>query len=199
MTYSLSDDSDPSLLINASSGQVSLIDNPNYEVQAQYSFTVIATDAAGNESAGQPVTLDINNLDDTQPSITSDETVNAVDENSGGDQVIYTATAEDVGDTTDGTVSFSLAAGSDDGLAIDAVTGEVSLTDNPDFEAKSQYSFTVVATDNAGNQDEKQLTLNINNLDELAPTITSLVLSAIESTPSESIVYRTLVDDSARY
>ena len=198
VTYSLSDDSDPSLLINASSGQVSLIDNPNYEVQAQYSFTVIATDAAGNESAGQPVTLDINNLDDTQPSITSDETVNAVDENSGADQVIYTAAAEDIGDTTDGVVSFSLGLDSDDGLAIDVVTGEVSLADNPDFEAKSQYSFTVVATDNAGNQDEKQLTLNINNLDELAPTFNSLVnASVLESTPSGSIVYRTLVDDSA--
>ena len=31
-------------------------------------------------------------------------------------------------------------------------TGAVTLTGNPDFEAKSSYSFTVMATDAAGNR-----------------------------------------------
>ncbi|MDG2018809.1 MAG: cadherin repeat domain-containing protein, partial [Porticoccaceae bacterium] len=198
VTFSLSEDSDEALIINASSGQVSLIDDPDHEVKTEYSFTVIATDVAGNESAGQSMTLAINNLDDTLPTITSDGTVTAIDENSGAGQVIYTATAEDVGDGTDGLVSFSLAAGSDDGLSVDAVTGEVSITADPNYESKDQYSFTVVATDTAGNQDEQALSLNINNLDELAPVFNSLVnASVLESAPSGSLVYRTLVDDSA--
>ena len=87
-----------------------------------------------------------------------------IDENSGAGQVIYAATAEDVGDGTDGSVTFSLAPGSDDGLAINASTGAVTLTADPDFETKSIYSFAVVAADNAGNQSEQELTIEINNL-----------------------------------
>ena len=70
--------------------------------------------------------------------------------------------------------TFSLADGSDTALSIDAITGEVTLSANPDYEAKSQYSFAVIATDAAGNVSESQsVTLDVNNLDEVAATITS--------------------------
>ncbi|WP_032618226.1 cadherin repeat domain-containing protein, partial [Leclercia adecarboxylata] len=68
---------------------------------------------------------------------------------------------------------FSLKAGSDAGLTIDPISGAVTLTGNPDFENKASYSFTVVATDAAGNHSSQAVTLGINNLDEVAPTITS--------------------------
>ena len=58
------------LAIDANSGAVTLADNPDYETQSDYSFTLVATDAAGNESQ-QNVTLDVNNLDDTAAVITS--------------------------------------------------------------------------------------------------------------------------------
>ena len=67
-----------------------------------------------------------------QASITSVDTGAAsVDENSGAGQVVYTATATDDADTSDG-FSFSLA---DDslGFSIDADTGVV--TTNADFSA----------------------------------------------------------------
>jgi hypothetical protein len=60
----LSEDSDTALSIDASTGEVTLTADPNYETQSQYSFSVIATDAAGNVSESQSVTLDINNLDE---------------------------------------------------------------------------------------------------------------------------------------
>ena len=175
-----------------------MLDNPDHESKVEYSFTVIATDAAGNASAGQLVTLNINNLDDTAPEFTSSDSDIGIAENSGADQVIYTATAQDVDDETDGSVSFSLSPGSDDGLSIDAISGEVSLTANPDYEAQTQYSFTVIVTDSAGNNEEQSITLNINNLDEQAPTFISLSnASVLESTASGSVVYRAVVDDSA--
>ncbi|MDC6673918.1 hypothetical protein N4Q63_28395, partial [Leclercia adecarboxylata] len=65
------------------------------------SFTVVATDAAGNHSS-QAVTLGINNLDEVAPTITSGTTATAINENSGAGQVIYTATATDTADVSGG-------------------------------------------------------------------------------------------------
>ncbi|WP_323951671.1 cadherin repeat domain-containing protein, partial [Aeromonas caviae] len=114
------------------------------------SFTVVATDAAGNASE-QVVTLGVNNLDEVAPTITSGATASAINENSGAGQVIYTVASTDSGDISTGSTSYSLKAGADAALfSIDAATGAVTLTGNPDYETKASYSFTVVATDAAG-------------------------------------------------
>ena len=167
VTYSLTGDSDSALEIDSITGQVTLLDNPDYETQTSYSFNVVATDAAGNESEGLALSVAVNNLDDTAPVITSADTADAIDENSGQGQVVYTATADDSFDVETGALVFSLTEDSDLALSIDATTGEVSLSADADFEAQSQYSFAVVATDAAGNASEAQsVTLDINNLDE---------------------------------
>ncbi|MDG2017811.1 MAG: cadherin repeat domain-containing protein, partial [Porticoccaceae bacterium] len=195
-TFSLAEGSDTELSIDAATGQVTLAVDPDQEVQGQYSFAVIATDAAGNVSAAQSVTLDINDLDDSAPIITSDDSAVAIDENSGAGQVIYTATADDSADLSD-SMAFSLDAGSDAGLTIDAVTGEVTLTTDPNHELQSEYSFAVIATDAAGNPSTAQsVTLGINDLDETAPTFNSLNTASIfESRVGNNIVYRAVVTD----
>ena len=141
----------------------------------------------------------INNLDDTAPVISSAETADAIDENSGAMQVIYTATADDSLDVESGALVFSLTEDSDLALSIDATTGEVSLSADADFEAQSQYSFAVVATDAAGNASEAQsVTLDINNLDEVAATITSADSATVnENTGSNQVIYTATADDSA--
>ena len=125
----------------------------------------MATDAASNASE-KAVTLAINNLDEVAPTITSGATVSAINENSGANQVIYTATSTDSADTAAGSTAYSLKAGSDAGLTINASTGAVTLTVNPDFENKSSYSFTVVATDAASNASEKAVTLAVSNTND---------------------------------
>ncbi|MDM5059969.1 cadherin repeat domain-containing protein, partial [Aeromonas rivipollensis] len=192
VTYSLKAGADAALLsINASTGAVTLIGNPDHESKPSYSFTVVATDAAGNASE-QAVTLNINDLDDLAPTITSGATASAIDENSGAGQLVYTVTSTDGGDVSTGSTSYSLKAGADAALlSIDAATGAVTLTGNPDHESKASYSFTVVATDAAGNASEQAVTLNINDLDEVAPTITSgATASAIdENSGAGQLVY----------
>jgi hypothetical protein len=198
-TFSLTADSDPALSINSLSGAVTLAANPDYEYQSQYSFAVIATDAAGNESTAHAVTVEITNVDDAAPSITSGETGYAVDENSGAGEVVYTAAATDDADTSDG-FSFSLAAGSDAAVSIDAVTGEVTLNTDPDHETQSQYSFTVVATDVAGNVSLGQaVILDITDVDDTAAIITSdETADAIdENSGSGQVIYTATADDSA--
>ena len=78
--------------------------------------------------------------------ITSGDTAQAIDANSGAGQVIYTATANDANDISAG-VAFSLTADSDQAFVINPVGGEVTLNENPDYDSQSEYNFTVVATD----------------------------------------------------
>ncbi|MEZ6936923.1 beta strand repeat-containing protein, partial [Aeromonas sp. S19(2024)] len=198
-SYSLKAGADAALFsINATTGAVTLTGNPDYETKGSYSFTVVATDAAGNASE-QVVTLGVNNLDEVAPTITSGTTASAINENSGAGQVVYTVTSTDSGDIATGSTSYSLKAGADAALfSINATTGAVTLTGNPDYETKGSYSFTVVATDAAGNASEQVVTLGINNLDEVAPTITSgTTASAInENSGAGQVVYTVTSTDS---
>ena len=196
IAYSLSAGSDAALSINTATGEVILATDPDHETQSQYSFSVIATDAAGNASEAQSVTLTINNLDDTAPSITSGATATAIDENSGSGQVVYTATADDSNDVSSG-VSFVLEGVDAPSFDIDSVTGAVTLTANPDYEAQSQYSFSVVAIDGALLHSNAQaVTLDINNVDDTAPTITSadeaIVVNAGDTDP---VIYTVTAED----
>jgi hypothetical protein len=178
VTYSLkSVDDYTAFSINASTGDVTLTANPDHENQSSYDFTVVATDAAGNYDE-QAVSLAINDLDESSPSITSGGTATAIDENSGAGQVIYSVSATDTADTDDATdtsasLTYSLKSVDDySAFSINASTGDVTLTANPDYETKSSYDFTVVATDNDGNTDEQAVTLAINDVaNEVVTTV----------------------------
>ena len=108
-------------------------------------------------------------LDTSSPTIISGSTGTNLAENSGAGQTVYTITAED----NIGVSSYAIA-GTDAGLLSVTAAGVVSLTANPDYEAKSSYSFTVTATDAAGNTSTPTtVTFSITNVDDIVPTITS--------------------------
>ncbi|MDO6683791.1 cadherin domain-containing protein, partial [Oceanobacter sp. 5_MG-2023] len=195
--YSLSGTDASLFSINSATGEVTLLADADYETKSSYSFTVTATDGAGNHT-DQTVTLAVNNLDEVAPTITSGDTATAIDENSGAGQVVYTATADDSADISDG-VSFSLS-GTDASLfSINSVTGEVTLLADADYETKSSYNFTVIATDGAGHFTDQTVTLAVNNLDEAAPTITSgdTATAIDENSGASTVVYTATADDSA--
>ena len=166
LSYSLKSNGDAALLsIDSTTGAVTLTGNPDFDVKSSYSFKVLVTDAAGNSNS-MWITLAVNKV---------------INENSGAGQVIYTA------DTKDDTV-YSLKADTGDAAAfsIDASTGAVTLTDNPDFEVKPSYSFTVVATDDMDDVIEKAITLVINNLDEADTSIAAPTLALANDTGSSA-------------
>ena len=196
VTFSLSDDSDSAFSIDAASGEVTFAGGADYEAQSEYNFAVVATDAAGNASEPQSVTLSISNLDDAAPTITSGSDAGTVDEN-GAAQVVYTATADDSGDISGG-VTFSLSDDSDSAFSIDAASGEVTFAGGADYETQSAYNFGVIATDAAGNASEaKSVTLSISNLDEAAPTITSgSDAGTVDENGAAQVVYTATADDN---
>ncbi|MEN8140810.1 MAG: cadherin repeat domain-containing protein, partial [Thermodesulfobacteriota bacterium] len=70
-TYSLGSSPDSAAFsIDAASGEVRLLVDPDFESQESYIFNVLATDPAGNSSE-QPVSLAINDLDEEDPDITA--------------------------------------------------------------------------------------------------------------------------------
>jgi hypothetical protein len=159
------------LSIDATTGDVTLNEVPDYEAISEYNFDVVAT--VGDASETVSATVSVSNVDEVAPSVTSSSTADAVDENTA--VVIYTATADDSADISDG-IKFSLGSGSDSDLSIDEDTGEVTLYFSRDYETESdrEISFSVIATDLAGNaSSEQSVTINLANLDEVAPTITS--------------------------
>ena len=192
VSFSLSDESDAAFTIDAATGEVTLVDNPIYAIQSEYTFEVIATDAAGNVSNSKILTLEVSESDDVPPTIISSEEASPIVENSGAGQIIYTAlTDSSIG------VTFSLTSDSDSALSISASTGEVTLSPNPDHEAQAQYSFAVIATDAAGNvSDPQSVTLAITNLDDFAPTITSIDTAVVfQNAGANAEVYQALADD----
>ena len=175
VTYSLKSGGDAGLVIDPASGRVTLSGSPDYETKNSYNFTVVATDPSGNSSE-QAVTVAVSNVDERAPTITSAATGATIRENTGAGQVVYTATATDndfAAPATANSVTYSLKPGSDAAFTINSQTGAVTLIGNPNYEAKSDYNFTVIGTDAAGNPTEKAVTLHIGNLDEVRLTITS--------------------------
>jgi hypothetical protein len=197
VTYTLSG-TDASLLnINSATGAVTLKTSANLEVKPSYSFTVNANDGVTTPTT-KDVVVSVTNLDEVAPTITSTTTATAINENSGASQIIYTATSTDSGDIATGATTYTLKSGSDAGLTINATTGAVTLTANPDYETKSAYNFTVVATDTAGNASEKAVTLAINDLDENAPVFTSLsTATTAENVATTVAVYTATATDAS--
>ena len=187
--------------IDSQTGEVRLIVNPDFEEKPNYKFTVIATDSFNNASE-KALGFSLNNLDEDEdedeeaPVITSSDTAAAINENTGAGQEVYTIVATD-----QSTVTYSLNATGDGALFSlgGANNDKVILTGSPDFETKPSYTFTVVATDSEGNASTKTVGLNILNLDEDAPVITSSDTAAAinENTGAGQEVYTIVATDQS--
>lgn len=145
-------------------------------------------------------------VDVTDPVLTSGTTATAIDENSGAGQVIYTVTATD-----NVAVLYYDISGTDAAdFTINKATGAVTLTADPNFEVKEDYSFNVTAYDEnttndvARNSATQTVTLAINDISESGdttnPVITSLATAtaiAENSGASQAVYTITATDDTA--
>ena len=70
----------------------------------------------------------------------------SIDENSGAGQVIYTANATDA-DNLNPIIYTLQPSGDASSFSIDRKSEKVTLIGDPDYETKSEYTFTVIASD----------------------------------------------------
>ncbi len=169
--------------IDSMTGEITIVDSPDYEAlfgdnndaSGVLEYSVRVYDNAGNYDQ-DAYTLTVNNLDEESPVLPDDATI-AVDENisaGGSGTVIYTAVADDSQDISAG-VSYSLAEVDDwEAFTIDPVTGEIRFVTSPDREAQESYNITIVADDGVNATDSQNLTIDINDLNDVDLEITSI-------------------------
>ena len=134
------------------------------------------------KSAVQQVTVNIDNVVDAPPVVTSDGSV-TVDENIPTDTVIYTATAGQdtatAGQDDGGSVTYRLTGADADDFTIDASTGEVKFKISPDYEIRQSYSFNVVATQGGLDSTPHAVVVNIDNVVENAQQPQPVAVNAL--------------------
>ncbi|MDB4829493.1 cadherin domain-containing protein, partial [Gammaproteobacteria bacterium] len=162
ITYTFGDGNSV-IQVTSVSGILSFVTNhfedgaPNYEGTGTYPFDgdyntavgcsgnnddnyiLIATDENGNATK-QNICVQINNLNEA-PVFTSSDTFSVTEGNTNVGTV--EATDEDAGDT----VGYSLSGTDADSFELGAATGALTFKTAPDYETKTSYSITAIATD----------------------------------------------------
>ena len=164
LNYSLSGTDAGLFTIDATTGAVSFVAPPDFEMPDDddgdnvYDIIVTASDGVAANNIDQAVAITVTNENDNTPVFSSPASAE-VAENQSAATVVYTAAATDAdGDT----LGYSLS-GTDAGLfTIDATTGAVSFVAPPDFEnpgdddGDNVYDIIVTASDGAAANDVDQ-------------------------------------------
>ena len=195
-TFTLSNTGDSSQFsINSTTGVITLTPNPDFEITPSYSITVNA-EKSGFTTGSKTVTVNVVNVDEVAPAITSGAVGNTLVENSGAGQVIYTITATDSVDyiSSSDDLTFGITGGDSGLLQVDSASGVVTLTANPDYENKNSYSFTAQATDASGNVGTQAVTASITNVVDVDPTwinstVTAGAVVEANTTPAAVAIY----------
>ena len=206
-TYTLSGGADQArFAINAVTGALTFAPAPDFELPAdanadnRYLVQVTADDGLGG-TVSQIITVDVTNVNDNAPVISSNGALATADVN-----VAENTTAVTVVSATDAdgsTPTFALNGGADASkFTIDATTGVLSFATAPDFEtaldadAGNDYVVVVRATDGL-NSDDQILTVHVTNVNE-SPVITSLPTMIVNENQSTALTVQSFdVDGGA--
>lgn len=166
------------------------------ETKASYSFNITAT--KGTETKTFAVNLSVTDVNDTAPVITSGNTATGWLENSATGTLVYTATATDA-DGTGENITFAMSGTDASSFSINSATGEVTSTVVPDYETKNQYSITITASDGTNTSSALQVTINVSNQQDIAPTwnSNSINASVVENSASGTAVLSILVSPAS--
>jgi len=159
----------------------------DYETVSSFTLTIQVSD--GIHTAQGEVTVNLNNLNDNSP--VASEASFTVDENSANGTVVGTATATD-DDGTLSTLTFSIIEGNtDNAFAIDAATGVITVNSSAalDFEVRQAFALTIAVSDGA-NTSQAITNVNLNNLNDNTPVVTSVTFELEENMPVDYVVGR---------
>ena len=163
-------------------GVLAFVTNPDFETKSSYSIMVIAKDSAENEST-QIITVNITDVDETIPDTTAPIIIggeNRILSVLEGESVVTAITTNDS--------SSLLTLGGTDAAAFTLTDGVLVFSEAQDFETlPNTYSITIAATDTLGNESTQTITVNIDNVAETVPQITSFSIDVNEN-PSKDII-----------
>ena len=147
----LGGDPDMRFHLNATTGQLTLLQALDFETQQQHELTVQAQSASVSTLRAQiTVSIQVANENDNAPTFTRTQYTVSIPENATAGEHVLTASAEDLDAGSLGHVSYLLT--SSDPVVIDTftlnrLTGEVTTTTTFDHSLREEYNFTIVAED----------------------------------------------------
>jgi hypothetical protein len=165
--------------INPSTGEVTLTEDPNFELSSSYDFTFKAQDLAGfmKERAVALSVTDQNEAPSFQVTFNAGTQANPLSEASAEDTVVATLSATD---PENDSVAFSLISQTNEGLF--AVSGSSLLLSGVlDYEVSSSHSVTLRASDGQLNVDQTY-TIYVGDANE-APTFSLTLVSGSQANP----------------
>lgn len=121
----------------------------DYETKVSYTWTFRATDLAGN-GTNQVVAITITDVDEVPPTITSNSP--------SGDYIEHTAIGGTL--TANETVTWSKTGVDASRVSLNGSTGVWTLEDT-EFDTKTSYTWSFIATDTAGNQSSQSISITI--------------------------------------
>ena len=163
LNYSL-DDPEGKFDIASTTGQITVsdADSPDYEDEAEYLVRVTATDPGG---LTDDIEVEVLLTDVDEAPVITGQVSPTFNENATGHVALYTAV-----DPEQAPITWSLSGPESSGFSIDS-SGNLSIDVAANFEAKSTYSFTVIAgngnaSPNLSPSGELAITLIVNDVDE---------------------------------
>ncbi len=173
ITYSLDDDAGGLFAIDPNTGVVSVAGSIDRESAASHLITVRATSADGSFSTSD-FTIAVSDVDefDITPVSDVDPSANNVSENATtGTTVGVIALASDA-DATTNSITYTLDDDAAGRFAIDANTGLVTVAGSLDYESTASLDITIRATSADGSFSTQIFTIDLIDLNDVAPTIT---------------------------
>ena len=167
LTYSLSGTDAATFSIDSSSGQLRTSASLDYETKSSYKVTITVSDGNGG-SDSITATINVINVDETPsnnaPVFTAgSSTPLTVAENTAAGKNIGTAVAATDADSN--TLTYSLGGTDAATFNIDTAIGQLKTSASLDYETKSAYKITIIASDGSLT-DSINVTINVTNVNE---------------------------------
>ena len=163
--------------IDEMTGEISIAQSLDREVQSVYTLLVLANDGLFSDNA--TVVISVTDVNDNPPIFNESLPAFSLVENYPRGETIVQVFATDADEGENADITYSIAEQPDNGeVTIDPSTGEVSFLVSPDFEASPRLEFQVAATDIGGLQDFTTIAINLLDLNDNRPMFTSQSYSA---------------------
>ena len=196
-SYSIVNDPDNLFALDADTGEITLQSSKSFDYENASSHTLqVKVNDGVNDSSTQTITFSVSDRNDETPLITSVTSV-SVDEGVADTAAIHTIRFTD-NDAVNGTTSYAITEDTSNLFEIDS-SGVISLKSGAalDYENATSHTIKVTVNDGANTSSEQTITINVNDVNDNAPTITSAASFSVDEDASVTDVLHTVTKSDA--
>ena len=138
-------------IIDENTGVIKVSETIDYDLQASYTFTILATDQPYSNVAAMSITIDVNKL-----SFGADTYQYSEPETRAVNSLIEDFSQKVIGGAFTGPLTYSLS-GASYPFTVDSTTGQFRLAGPLDYETKTSYQLLLTVTNSLGESDTATL------------------------------------------